>query len=275
MDNHVPITVIVPTGNRVDLIEDCLQSVSWADELLVVDSLSSDGTMEIAEKYADRILIHEYGYSARQKNWAIPQAKHEWVLIVDTDERISPALAEEIRDVTNNPRNMDAFRLPRLNYMLGEPVRNGGDFPDYQIRLFRRDHCRYQDRRVHAHLSVDGAVGTLAEPIIHYAQRSVNQVLGNLLLQMTDWEAEERLRNYPRPFVGMYFTLLLRPFAAFLLRFFWKGGWRSGYRGLISSLIWAIYIAITYMKIWEKGLDLSDKWWQDDWQLFLKGHQTD
>src|SRR5215210_2149015 len=93
------LSIIVPTNNRIDVVEDCLKSVRWADEVIVVDSYSTDGTLDIARKYADRVLQHEYGFSALQKNWAIPQATHEWVLIVDTDERVTPELRDEIEAV--------------------------------------------------------------------------------------------------------------------------------------------------------------------------------
>ena len=150
MSEPVPISVIVPTGNRIDVIEDCLQSVRWADEVIVVDSFSTDGTLDVARQYADRVLQHEYGFSARQKNWAIPQASHEWVLIVDTDERVTAQLRDEIKETLRLPSPYVGYRIPRLNFLLGEPLHHTGYYPDYQVRLFRRDRGRYELRRVHA-----------------------------------------------------------------------------------------------------------------------------
>ena len=263
--------MIVPAGNRKEVIEDCLKSVRWADELIVVDSLSTDGTLEVARKYADRILRHEYGFSARQKNWAIPQAAHEWVLLIDTDERVTGALKREIEEVLSSPHEYAAFRIPRLNWVLGKEVRHAGYYPDYQIRLFRRDKSRYQMRRVHAHMNVDGKVGYLEKPIVHYAHRSVDQTLRNLLVLMTTWEAEERReregargKKFGKP--RLFFNILARPVAVFLYLFLVKGGWKDGMHGLFVSAMWGFYASVTYMKIWEQGLRLPEKWWERAWK---------
>jgi glycosyltransferase involved in cell wall biosynthesis len=268
--HRAPLTVIVPTGDRADVIADCLRSVAWADELMVVDSFSSDGTLEIARRYADRVLRHAYVNSALQKNWAIPQAAHRWVMIVDTDERVPQALREEIEGVLQEPGDHAGYRIPRVNLVLGEPVRGASYYPDYQIRLFRRDRARYQLRQVHAHVLLDGPCGTLVSPLLHYAHRSLDQTLRNLLILMTTWEAEHReqraLEAGREPTWALPVNLLLRPLGAFGLRYVRQGGWRDGYRGLIVSLIWAMYVMITYMKVWERSLELPEQWWVRDWQ---------
>jgi len=265
------LSAIVPTGNREDVIEDCLKSVCWADELIVVDSFSTDRTLEIARKYADRILQHKYGFSVKQKNWAIPKASCEWVLIVDTDERITPRLRAEIEAVLTSPTEHNAFRIPRENVVLGRVVRGAGYYPDYQVRLFRRGKARYELRRVHGHMMVDGSVGTLKAPIVHYTHRSVDQTVSNLLLTMTTWEAEERSlqaagKGQAFSATRIALALWLRPVAAFLNRFFAQGGWREGLHGLTVSMIWAMYVALTYMKIWESQLGLGTRWWTRDWR---------
>jgi glycosyltransferase involved in cell wall biosynthesis len=269
-DPRSGLTVIVPTGSRADIIEDCLRSVRWADEVIVVDSFSTDGTVEVARRYADRVLQNEYGFSAKQKNWAIPQASNEWVLIVDTDERVTVELRDEIEQVLRAQSPHAGYRIPRLNILFGAPVKSAGYFPDYQVRLFRRDNGRYDMRRVHAHVVLDGSCGTVKAPLVHYAHRSLDQTLRNLLILMTTWEAEQREAQVrargASPARTLPIDLLLRPIAAFGLRYFWQGGWREGYRGLIVSMIWAMYVAITYMKVWERGQELPDHWWQSDWQ---------
>jgi hypothetical protein len=263
------LSVIVPAGDRADVIEDCLRSVRWADEVLVVDSFSRDGTLAVADKYADRVLRHEYGNSALQKNWAIPQARHPWVLIVDTDERVTAPLRAEIEAVLAAGGPAVGYRVPRLNIVLGQTVRHAAYYPDYQIRLFQRDLGRYNLRRVHAHVLLDGPCGTLQAPLVHYAHRSLDQTLRGLLLGMTTWEAEQRSHEAQAagraPDRGLGANLLLRPAAAFGLRYFRQGGWRDGRHGLALSLIWAMYVAITYLKVWEQALDLPPQWWTDDW----------
>ncbi len=262
------LTAIVPTGNRVDVIEDCLRSLTWVDELLVVDSFSEDGTLAIAERYADRILQRAYVNSAEQKNWAIPQATHDWVLIVDTDERVSPSLRAEIETVLSAPLPTHVgYKIPRRNFLLNREVRHTGYYPDYQIRLFRRDDARYASRQVHAHVQLNGSCGTLSAALIHYAHRSIDQTVRNLLLRMTTWEAEHRIEHaagaLPR-FLPL--QLLFRPIAAFFLRYVGQKGYRDGMAGLVLSVLWAIYVALTYIKIWEHSLNLPTAWWSDEGQ---------
>jgi hypothetical protein len=205
-----------------------------------------------------------------QKNWAIPQAAHEWVLIVDTDERVPNCLREEIEMILDGPSMHAGYRIPRANIVLGNEIRHADYYPDYQVRLFRRDAGHYNLRRVHAHVVLNGSCGTLKSPLIHYSSRSLDQTLRNLLLMMTTWEAEQRLqiaRDTGRnPNRRLWFNLIFRPLAAFALRYFRQGGWRDGYHGLVVSVIWAIYVALTYLKIWESGLQLPEQWWIHDWR---------
>lgn len=270
MSQQSSVTAIVPTGNRVDVIEDCLRSLDWVDELLVVDSFSSDGTLAIAEQYADRILRREYVNSANQKNWAIPQATHDWVLIVDTDERVTSALRTEIESilVSWQPGMPVGYQIPRLNILWDKPIKHTGYYPDYQVRLFRRDQAKYESRQVHAHILLDGIRGTLEQPLIHYAHRSLDQTLNNLLIRMTTWEAQAREAVIPSAgkirIHRLWPNLLLRPPAAFWMRYVHQQGFRDGTRGLILSIIWAMYVAITYMKLWETSLELRKDWWQGD-----------
>ncbi len=265
MFDRAPLSVIVPAGNAVAVIEDCLRSVRWADEVIVVDSFSTDGTREISELLADRVLEHEYGFSALQKNWAIPQASHAWVLILDTDERVTAELREEILALLTRCPSAAGYRIPRLNFVLGKPLTRAAYYPDYQVRLFRRDKARYDLRRVHAHVVLDGECATLVAPLVHYAHRTLDQTLRNLLLTMTTWEADQRGQMAPAR-RGRWVDLLVRPLAAFALRYFRQGGWRDGYHGLVVSLLWAMYVCITYLKLWERELALPDRWWAADWQ---------
>jgi hypothetical protein len=179
-------------------------------------------------------------------------------------------LQKEIESVLASSPQPSGFRIPRVNMVLGKHLRGAGYYPDYQLRLFRRDRACYQMRRVHAHVIVDGSVASLKTPIVHYAHRSLDQMLRNLLVLMTTWEAEERMlkqaeqRRIFTP-ASIFFNLLTRPIAAFGLRFLVQGGWREGVHGLSASMIWAMYVALTYMKIWERSLALPEDWWKNDW----------
>src|SRR5205085_4075060 len=246
--NRAPVSVLIPCYNSADVIGDCLESVSWADEIFVCDSFSTDATLEIARRYTERIVQHAYVTSATQKNWAIPQLRHEWVLIVDTDERVSPALRREIEAALSADCSYDGFRIPRLNHVFGRPIRHGGRYPDYQLRLFRRDRGRYQDRQVHAHVELRGRCGVLSAPLLHFGQRSVEQVTRTYLLRYTAWEAAQKDRD------GVRFRphhLIVRPLGAFVVRYLGQGGFRDGTAGLFMALLVGAYVFLTYARLWQ------------------------
>ena len=128
-----------------------MQSVAWCDEILVVDSFSTDNTVELAKKYTDRIIQSEYINSASQKNRAIPQATHEWILLVDADERVTPELKTEIQKILSSETiPYDAFWIYRRNYFMGKEIKYSGWQRDKVVRLFKRDTCRYEEKHVHA-----------------------------------------------------------------------------------------------------------------------------
>ena len=137
------ITAIIPTYNEELSIEKAIKSVLWADEIIIVDSFSTDRTVEIARRYTDNILSHEYINSATQKNWTIPQASHPWIFVLDADEHATIALAEEVKSVLEKGTDMYAFWIRRQNYFMGKRLRFSGWQNDSVIRLFKRDFCRY------------------------------------------------------------------------------------------------------------------------------------
>lgn len=240
------ISVLIPCFNNEDIIEDCLRSVRWADEVLVCDSYSTDRTVEIARRSADRVIQREYGNSASQKNWAIPQAAHPWVMVVDTDERVSPELRAEVEKLLEAGDDSVAYRIPRANHIYGRWLRHGGEWPDYQIRLFRRDRARYQQREVHAHMVVDGAIGTLQHPLLHFPHRSLAGFRRVILQRYTTWEATEKHRQGVR---FHWHSLVIRPPGAFVQRYLVKGGYRDGWQGLFMATLWFLYVIITYLKL--------------------------
>jgi glycosyltransferase involved in cell wall biosynthesis len=240
------LSVLIPCFNNEDIIEDCLRQVTWADEIVVCDSFSTDRTVEIARQYTDRILQHEYRNSATQKNWAIPQVSHAWILIVDTDERVTPDLRDEIEDVLSaNPRNA-GFRIPRANYLFGRWLRHGENWPDYQLRLFLRDRGRYEGREVHAHVLLEGEADTLTNPFLHYPHRSLANLRQVILQRYTTWEAMEK---NSRGVQFRWYHLLVRPSGAFVQRYILKQGFRDGWQGLLMAGVWACYVFITYVKL--------------------------
>jgi len=162
-------TLLVPTYNEEDVLERCLSSAAaLADEILVVDSFSTDGTLKVAQRFGAKILQREYQNSASQKNWAIPQASHPWILLLDADEWLSPSLQQELRRVKDGRDPMECgFWMYRSNHFLGKRVRYSGWQGDKVIRLFQRDTCRYQEKHVHAEIETSGRVGKLRGKLNH------------------------------------------------------------------------------------------------------------
>ena len=174
------LSVIIITKNEESMIRECLQSVSWADEIIVVDSGSTDNTVAICTELGAKVHVRDWPGYGPQKNRALNLATGDWVLSLDADERISPELRNEIRAALADPREHHAFRIPRSSSYCGRIIRHSGWWPDYVTRLFKRGHARFSDDRVHEHLIVEGKTATLKQPLRHEAFRSLEQVLQKL-----------------------------------------------------------------------------------------------
>jgi glycosyltransferase involved in cell wall biosynthesis len=258
-DDRHRLSILLPTFNSEAIIRDCLESVKWADEILVVDSFSTDRTLDICRAYGARIVQHEYIQSAKQKNWAIPQCAHEWVLQMDTDEVLEEGAREEIQSaIAHAGADVHAFRIPRKNHVLGEWLQIANLYPDYQTRLFRRDLGRFEDKEVHAHVRVPGRVGTLRHHILHYGMTSLSQQLRNID-RYSRYQADELTKRGKR---FHWYHLALRPFVIFSYYYLWKRGFTAGYRGLLIAAITASFDFWAHAKLWEiqrLGLNASPK----------------
>ena len=253
------VTVLLPVFNVETYVRRTLDCLGWADELLVVDSFSKDSTVEICREYGARIVQHEYINSAKQKNWALQFAKNDWIFQIDSDEALEEGAADEIlRAVKGAAPHIAAYRLPRKNHTLGKWIRYGGVYPDYQTRLFRGTKGRWSDREVHAHVVVDGVVGTLSSHILHFGAPNLSKQLSNLD-RYTRYEADE-LRKRGKVFRPT--QVLLRPLAVFTYRYLVKLGFLDGWRGFYVCSIITISDFLSHAKLWEMqelGLDKSPK----------------
>jgi glycosyltransferase involved in cell wall biosynthesis len=247
------ISVLLPTFNNADIIRATLESIQWADEILVVDSFSTDGTLDICREYGARIIQHEYIQSSRQKNWAIPQCAHEWVLQIDTDEVLEAGAKEEILTRTAAaPPDLHAFALPRKNHVLGKWISTANLYPDLQTRVFRRDIGRFEDKEVHAHVSVPGKIEVLEHNVLHYGMTSISKQLSNID-RYSRYQADE-LRKRGKRF--RWSQVLVRPLAVFGYYYFWRLGFTSGCRGLLVASLNATYDFWAHAKLWE--LEVSE-----------------
>lgn len=254
------LTVLVPCFNNEAILRPCLESARpVADELFVVDSGSTDATRDIAAEFTDRIVVHEYVNSAAQKNWAIPQARHPWVLVLDTDERIPPELAEEIRFVLSGEPAHDGYRIHRQNHFFGQPIHYCGWERDDCLRLFRRDRSRYETKHVHADVIVEGGdVGWLNGRLLHYTYASFDQYLEKFG-RYTTWSARDLHAAGKRPTAR---NLLWRPAFRFVKMYLLRKGYRDGTAGLILCMLAAFSVFMKYAKLWE--IERAEGLFQED-----------
>lgn len=248
------LSVVIITKNEEKNIEECLQSVSWADEIVVVDSGSTDRTVEICRRYHAKIHEHSIDQGLNfNKNLGNDRAAGNWILSLDADERVSPELADEIQQVLENPGEAVAYRMPRRNYFLGKWIRSAGWYPDLNIRLFRKGKASWK-KKVHEVIESSGPVADLKGAILHYSYRTLDDYfrkfnLYTSILAGEEWEEGKRVTP-----LNFLWHFVLNPLQVFLRKYFWMGGWRDGARGLFISFSASLVVVVTAAKIWEKQL---------------------
>jgi len=241
------LTALIPTGNEIHNIEAVIASVGFADEILIVDSFSTDGTYEKAHKLATKVIRREYQYSASQKNWAIPQAQHEWILLVDADEHVTQELKTEIIEILKNPKEgVNAYDIGRNNHFMGERVRFSGWKNDSVIRLFKRDFCNYEDKHVHAKLIVNGTIGKLKHKLYHNTYITFDKYIEKMnryaTLQAKDYETKTGVLTP--------FHFVIKPFWGFFKHYIIQSGFRDGVVGLTIGYVQGYVIFMRYVKLW-------------------------
>lgn len=247
------VSVVIIARNEAPRIGPCLESAAFADEVIVVDALSEDGTADLCRRKGARVFERPWpGYGA-QKNFAMAQASQPWLLILDADERVPDALREEIEEIlrADGDAGAVAYRIPRRNFFYGRWLRHGGLFPDYQVRLLRRGAGRYNDVALHENLLVDGAIGTLRHPLDHLTEPTVGDHFRRLD-RYTTLAARETGRRRGR--VG-WADLTLRPTLTWFKMYVLKQGFRDGVPGFLISAFAAMHIFLKYAKLWEARLD--------------------
>jgi len=240
------LTAIVTCFNEETMIGDCLASIRFADEIIVVDSFSTDRTLEIARPIATRVLQHEYVNPAAQKNWIIPQAAHAWVLILDADERVSPELRDEIGHILEKPE-YDGYWIRRRNFFWGREIRHGTWKTDKVLRLFKRDKGRYQDKEVHEEIEMASPIGWCEERLVHYSYRSLDDYLRKATRYST-WGANDARRRGSRASAWRIFGHSL---GHFLKSYLLKQGFRDGVPGLVIAFMEAYHGFFKYAKLYE------------------------
>ncbi len=243
-----PLTVTVITRNESANIAAALESVSWADEIVVIDAESADDTCAIARRFTPRVIVREWPGFVAQKNFAAEQACHDWILSLDADERVSPALATEITNVLAAAPAEAGYRVPRACFYLGRWLRSTDWYPDYQLRLYDRRVSEWTGL-VHEGVRVNGPVGRLRADMQHLPYRDMADHLRTIDRYTT--LAAKQMHEQGRA-VGAA-GLAARPLAAFLRNYLARGGWRDGAVGLVVSMLNSYYVFLKFAKLWEAG----------------------
>ena len=234
------LAAIILTYNEADHIRDCIESVRFADLVIVFDSYSDDQTVQLAREAGAEVLQREFEHYASQRNAALDavQGHAEWVLFVDADERVTPELADEIREVIKRQPEITGWRIPRHNYIFGELTRGAGWYPDYQTRLLKVGLARYDpQRQVHELVILDSAEGTLTQPLVHYNYADSAQ-FHRKQRAYSDYDARILYEQGTRPRLRNY---VLQPLRQFWWRFVTLKGYQDGLHGLRLSLLMAWY----------------------------------
>lgn len=247
-------SAIVVCFNEEDRIEDCLKSLAWCDEIVVVDSYSTDKTPEICRRYTEKFVQRQWAGYRDQKAYAHSLATMEWVLLVDSDERVSDELRREITEVLAGDKGEFAgYAIPRLVHYLGRWWRRGGWYPDYDVRLFRRKQASWGGAEPHEKIIVDGKVRRLQHPLHHFTYRSIDDHI-NRINRFTTVSSAELKKAGGRWRLS---DALLRPAVRFFRSYILKRGFMEGFAGFYVALTAAVYVFLKYAKLWE--LELKEK----------------
>jgi glycosyltransferase involved in cell wall biosynthesis len=240
------ISIIVITKNEADDIRECLKSISWADEIIILDSGSSDDTVKIAREFSKLVYISQdwQGFGI-QKNRALAYATHNWVLSIDADERITPELRTEIQKAIAEPNSNSGFRIPRSSSYCGKFMRHSGWSPDYVVRLFRKDSGKFSENIVHESLVINGNIGTLNYPIRHYAFSDLDEVLDKIN-RYSSAGATQKLNQGKRSSLG---KAIRHGLWAFMRTFFIQAGFLDGREGFMLAVSNAEGVYYRYLKL--------------------------
>ncbi len=247
--NRPTLACVVITKNEERNITDCLASIRWADDIIVIDAESNDKTVELARVCGARVSVRPWPGFGLQKNFGMAQASSDWILILDADERVTEELRGEMKDCIEGwrPGAPVAYRVPRRNFFYGAWVRGGSVYPDYQVRLFRRGIAEYNDVAVHENLIVDGEIGTLAGHLDHYTERRIQDHFRKFGLYTTLAAQEKAKTTRTVGFTHLFF----RPLVTLVKTYVLKQGFRDGARGLIVCVFASMYTFVKYAKLWD------------------------
>lgn len=241
------LSAVIITHNEEDNIRDCLESIRWTDEIIVLDSDSDDRTAEICEEHDVRFYNESWKGFSHQKNSAIAKATKDWILCLDADERVTPELRKEIEGTLKSPDPKDGYFIPRKSFFLGRWIRYCGWYPGYNLRLFKKGKGLFRIREVHEAIDLNGSTGHLKNPFEHDTYKTISDYIQRLDRYST--LAAKELSKDNRTY-GIH-HIILRPLYTFINMYIMRGGFLEGYYGFMLSVLYSFYAFSKYIKLRE------------------------
>ncbi len=245
--SKVPVSICIIAKNEEKRLPDCLASVRWADEVIVLDDESTDKTQEVARSFGAKVAFRKMDIEGRQRNFAYAQAKNSWVLSLDADERVTPQLAEEIKKAVASSNGYAAFSIPIKTFIGKNWIQGAGYYPAPKVRLFLKDKFKYEEASVHPRMILDGKCGSIKGDILHYSCQNFGQFLGKLNRE-TELEAQKWIRDGRKVSLP---NILRKTIDRFLKNYFIKGGFKHGFPGFLMSYFHSFYQLMSYARYWE------------------------
>jgi glycosyltransferase involved in cell wall biosynthesis len=245
----IKLSAVITAFNEEKNLERCLKSLSFVDEIVVVDHSSLDKTSEIAQKYTNKVFFQKNDPKQidLQKNFGFEKVSNEWILSIDADEEVTKELAEEIKHAIDIKNNINGYWIPRKNIIFGKWIRHSGWYPDPQLRLFKKNKGKFTKVHVHEHLTLEGESAFLKEHIIHHNYDTIGQFIG----KMANYAPNEANNYIKKGYVFSYFDAIRFPLDEFLSRFFSRKGYKDGFLGLMLAILMAFYHFLVFASIWE------------------------
>ncbi len=240
----IPVSVVIIAKNEEDNMHDCIKSVLWADEIIVLDDNSADNTVKISKEYTEKVFSRKMDIEGRHRNYAYGLARNDWVLSLDADERVSPELEEELRELFKKPIADKAYTIPIKTFIGKRWIRHSGWYPAPKVRLFEKKSFKYEEAEVHPRVFIEGNCAHLTKDIIHYSYRDYHEFFQSLNNQTTleakKWFKEKRKIG----FLKMYRKFIDRFLKAYVL----KKGYKDGLLGFVVSYSGGLYQFLSYIK---------------------------
>ncbi len=244
----VTLSIVIISFNEEANLPRTLESVKWADEIIVVDSGSTDRSVEIATSYGAKVWIEPWKGYAAQKNSALQKATCDWILSLDADEEVTPELKRDIENVIGSRSSHHGYFIPRRNMFLGRFMRRGGFYPDAKLRLFRRGSAQFEARLVHEDAKLNGPTGRLPGNLIHHAYPTLDSYISHMN-HYSSLGARMALSRGKSGFSPV--NIVVRPFLTFLYNYVLRLGFLDGREGLLLHLYHSVYVSWKYAKLWE------------------------